>query len=232
MTISSNNLKVQPMLAKSCLLCQLPNEKAALLCQACLSYFEPIKRYCPQCRNRTPVKALCPTCLANPPHFNQLICYYYYNQPLQWLLQQFKYHQSLYLSHILSNLLLKPLQQDKIKLPQCLIPVPLHRKRMQQRGYNQANEIAKILASNLNVNLDNTSAKRLINTPAQASLEQAKRHTNVKKAFACNLLNYNHIAIVDDIVTTGSTVNSLCQAIKQTNPDIKIDIWCLARTLL
>ena len=85
------------------------------------------------------------------------------------------------------------------------------------------------VANSGKIKINHTSCIRIKNTIKQTSLLKTKRNINIKHAFRCTTLPYKHIAILDDVVTTGGTIKSLCHAIKQNNPQINIDIWCIAR---
>ena len=113
--------------------------------------------------------------------------------------------------------------------PQVIIPVPLHAKRLTERGYNQTLEIAKPIAKKLATPIDKLSIRRIKNTTPQARLDAKSRVNNVKGAFqaADKLLYYKHLAVIDDVITTGSTIKEVCSTLAPLKPN-QIDIWCLA----
>jgi ComF family protein len=117
-------------------------------------------------------------------------------------------------------------------MPEVLVPVPLSRKRYWRREYNQAQLLCDWLS--IETGIPNIAAlKRTRHTQAQTALDKQGRINNVDNAFACPIaLNYSHIAVVDDVVTTGVTMNAACNAISKTNPHIKISVWAMAVTLL
>jgi ComF family protein len=113
--------------------------------------------------------------------------------------------------------------------PDCIIPVPLHPLRLKQRGFNQALEIARPIAKKLKIPIDTTHCLRIVATLPQAAISATARKHNIKNAFIVNpLLKAKHVAIVDDVLTTGSTVTELAQRLKKSGVQ-KIDIWCCAR---
>ena len=117
-----------------------------------------------------------------------------------------------------------------MNLPEYIIPVPLHPKRIRQRGYNQATLLAKPLSKALALPLDKFQVKRTRYTPAQSQLHKKARLKNMKNAFSCKKdLPYQHVAIVDDVMTTGSTLNTLAHCLKQ-NGVSRVDVWVIART--
>jgi ComF family protein len=114
-------------------------------------------------------------------------------------------------------------------LPDLLLPVPLHYKRIAERGFNQALEIARIIAKSLQIPIDAKSCIRVRNTAAQAELKSDKRKANVARAFQCiKPIAAKHVAIVDDVVTTGNTVRELSKVLHKAGVE-RIDVWCIAR---
>ncbi|MFT6330986.1 MAG: putative amidophosphoribosyltransferase [Bermanella sp.] len=117
-------------------------------------------------------------------------------------------------------------------IPQLLIPVPLSNKRYWQRHYNQAQLLCDCLS--IATHIPNQAiVRRVKHTLAQTELNKQQRIDNVYNAFKCDLIiNAKHIAVIDDVITTGVTINAVCQAIKTRNPTIKISVWTMAITLL
>ena len=117
-------------------------------------------------------------------------------------------------------------------IPQLLVPVPLSNKRYWQRQYNQAQLLCDWLSEATHIP-NKAIVQRVIHTLAQTELDRQQRITNVQNAFKCDLiLNVSHIAIIDDVVSTGVTINAVCRAIKILNPTVKISVWTMAITLL
>ncbi len=117
-------------------------------------------------------------------------------------------------------------------IPQLLVPVPLSNKRYWQRQYNQAQLLCDWLSKSTHVP-NKAIVQRIKHTLAQTELDKQQRIKNVENAFKCDLiLNVNHIAIIDDVITTGVTINAVCRAIKIPNPTVKISVWTMAITLL
>ena len=156
----------------------------------------------------------------------------WYQDELKFLIHEFKYHQSLYLTTSLATLLRKRVQNyyQHCPLPSAIIPMPLHRKRTQQRGYNQALELSKCLSKQLNITLLNRSCQRALNTPSQSALSFKQRQSNVNKAFTAQAIAHSHVAILDDVVTSGASANALANALKQQTSSLRVDVWCLAKT--
>ncbi len=116
-------------------------------------------------------------------------------------------------------------------MPECLLPVPLHPARLSQRGYNQALVIARELQKLCGIPIDRSLCQRELETKEQALLAGNARWLNVKNAFAAisSSSELNHVALVDDVVTTGATVNELAKVL--TRIGIKtIDVWSCCRS--
>jgi ComF family protein len=117
-------------------------------------------------------------------------------------------------------------------IPQLLVPVPLSNKRYWQRQYNQAQLLCDWLSEATHIP-NKAIVQRVKHTLAQTELDKQQRITNVENAFKCDLiLNVSHIAIIDDVISTGVTINAVCRAIKILNPTVKISVWAMAITLL
>jgi len=116
-------------------------------------------------------------------------------------------------------------------LPHVILPMPLHSTRLKERGFNQAVEIARPIVNHLRLPMDVTS-QRIRATAAQSSLAGSERVANVKNAFVVKE-NFRgcHVAILDDVITTGCTVTAFSLALKKAGA-VKIDVWCCAKTLL
>ncbi|WP_421864362.1 ComF family protein [Motiliproteus sp.] len=153
-------------------------------------------------------------------------------------MQNYKHHFDGFSFAILSGLLQRHLEQQygsESPWPQRLIPVPLHPKRRLVRGFDQAAELARKLGSALSLPVDNRSCSRRLDTPQQQGLDAKQRRRNLRHAFHVDaqLLHRQgstqHIALIDDVMTTGSTAQALSVKLKRAGVQ-QIDLWCLART--
>ncbi len=165
----------------------------------------------------------------SPPNFDQAVIPYLYDQTIPFIVTQLKYHQGLHHARLMALLMLKVLQTRKDPLPQLLIPVPLHPRRYRERGFNQALEIARHLSTPLKIELAYHQCLRTRDTPHQTSLNAVERQKNLRQAFSViKPLHVNSVAILDDVVTTGTTANALAKAIK-TQGIASVEIWAFAR---
>jgi ComF family protein len=203
------------------------------LCAPCGAELRPTNAICACCALPLTVadskERICGACLQSPPPYSLVYRLADYAPPMDRLIQQLKFNQKLHLARLLATLMAKDIAQTALTLPDVLIPVPLHKQRLQQRGYNQALEIARILARTLNVKLDRHSCVRHKVTLEQTGLPAQQRKTNIKGAFHVRRdVRGKHIAIVDDVMTTGSTVAELSKALLQQGAR-RIDVWVCAR---
>ncbi len=152
---------------------------------------------------------------------------YRFEEPLRGLLHEFKYREGLYLSSFLASLIAHSVSKEALNT-QCLIPIPLHTKRLQQRGFNQAALLTKHLSNTFGIPYQLSLCKKIQHTPPQAGLTAEHRRLNLKKAFHVPPMPYQHITLVDDLLTTGSTAHALASLLKQQGV-IRVDVWCCAK---
>lgn len=225
------------LLPYHCILCGFASTRTQDLCEDCHHYFPAMPNACPQCAASLlehENKVLCGMCLKQPPPFDLTHALYLYQKPITHLIMNLKFHGTLINAKILSRHLIEKIPEWYAgkPLPQAIFPVPLHPKRLQERGFNQALEIAKPIARALKLPLDYTSCIRHKTTNAQATLSASERHANIKNAFTLlHPIPYQHIAVIDDVITTGQTMREFCSILKQ-NPLQQIDVWCCARASL
>lgn len=199
------------LLPGSCLLCKADSH-AMPLCAACASELPlPPSALCPQCAEPTTHGERCGACLKAPPHFDHTVTLFRYDFPVDQIIHALKYHHELAVAPWLGARLAERLPAAG----QYLMPLPLHPDRMRDRGFNQSMEIARALGKALNLPVDCSSLSRQRATPPQADLLPGERHKNVRGAFACATdLIGRHIVLIDDVMTTGATVNECARVLK------------------
>jgi ComF family protein len=199
------------------------------LCDACIRDLPLLGPACPRCAMPTTASQLCGQCLNKPPQQDFSFSLFSYQDPIKQLVADFKYHDKLYLAQLFADLMAKQLNHQC--LPQLLIPIPLHSIRLRQRGYNQSLELAKALSKHLIIPVSNQFITKTKNTAPQASLPFKQRKNNIQHAFS--LANKNipsHIALIDDVLTTGHTVNAAAKTLRQRGVKT-IEVWTIARTI-
>lgn len=213
----------------ACALCG-GDTRGSALCQGCLDDL-PWHRgaHCPQCALPTPMGELCGACLRHPPAFDRTRAALAYRFPADRLIPRLKYHGHLALASALATCLAGVVAEAP--RPDRVIPMPLHPARIRQRGFNHATEIARAVARPLGLTLDLDSCRRIRDTPPQQGLKHDARRRNVRGAFACSgNLAGERIAIVDDVMTTGTSLDELAAALKRAGA-AEVDCWVVARAL-
>lgn len=229
----NRGLKQLKGLQHTCPLCKEPSRQR--ICAACTEMLPRIQQQCFQCGlplefTDTSNNALrCGQCVKSPPAFDRCISPLHYGLPTSQFITQLKFQHKLYYAPVLAELLITKIEQQAEGLPECIIPVPLHKKRLRQRGFNQALEIARPIAKHYGIKLDAGCCQRVIATLPQMEQSKKARQQNIRHAFkASPIFHYKHIAIVDDVMTTGQTVNELAKLLRQHGAE-RIQIWSAAR---
>lgn len=220
------------LLSPTCILCDQPGMKHFDLCTPCFRALPREKNRCYCCAipfsDNSTKHQLCGQCQKAAPAFDNTYTPFTHQGTIRYLINQLKFNGAYKNSRILGLLLARYLAKNA-DLPELIIPVPLHPRRYRQRGFNQTYEIAKIISAQLNIPIDITSSQRVKNTPHQISLNAKERHKNIEGAFQIiNPLNVSHVAILDDVLTTGATANELAKVLKSAGIS-RVDIWVCAR---
>lgn len=217
-------------LPQRCELCAGPSG-SDLLCRACVQALPRLGTRCPVCALPTPGGEACGACLAEPPPFDATIAAFAYAFPVDRLMHAFKYHGRLALAEWCARAIGAERERRRSALPDRLIAVPLSRERQRERGYNQAFEIARLVAREWRVPLVRHGVHRVGSAPPQAVLPWAERAKNVRGAFACELpLKGLVVAVIDDVMTTGASLAELAKTLKRAGA-ARVENWVVARTL-
>lgn len=212
-----------------CGLCNQYHSNQLAICTSCIALLTPLGPSCTYCALPLPDSGfiICGRCCRKQPYVDKVITAYCFDEPLRTLLHEFKYREGLHLLTFLTSLMLQALPKEGYQT-ECLIPVPMHIKRLRHRGFNQAAELTKHLARKLNLPYDLAHCKKTLNTRPQAGLNANARQKNLRGAFQASPRNYKHITLIDDLFTTGSTANELARMLKGQGVT-RVDLWCCAR---
>lgn len=207
------------------------------MCERCLRYFPKAENYCEGCGINLVnnlANIFCGRCLSKPMPYQRSISGFWYKEPLRTLIRDYKFNQQLHLTPVLGKLMLDAIQHDyqekNLAYPAVIIPMPIHPKRLKERGYHQTHELAKVLSKKLSIPIDLKACQRTRHTTPQADLPFKERKKNVQSVFKAQKIASQHIALIDDVITTGETIASLSRALLKDNPRLIIDVWSLART--
>ena len=219
---------------RACALCDAPGKP---LCDACRRDCAcALATACPRCA--IPLYAgdgrhLCGRCLAHAPAFDASLAAATYQAPFDSLIRGLKYSARLAYAPLLADLLHQRVVAHRFHID-LLIPVPLSRDRMAARGFNQSIEIARPFARRMHTQLDTTSVLRIRDTPPQAALPFDARRKNIRGAFAVSdsrvgLLEGSTVGVVDDVMTTGSTLDEMAATLKRAGVERVVNL-VVART--
>ena len=222
---------------QTCLICDECTESAENVCNVCETELPWLMEQCERCALPLPMDGLlCGQCQKHPPAFNQVVAPWTYSFPIDTLISRFKHQARWPLGHMLARLLTQHLQHrfDNAELsrPDCLLPVPMARKRLRERGFNQALMVARWLSAALDIPHNEHLLLRPHETVAQQDLDAKTRTRNLLNAFALapgTQVAGQHLALVDDVLTTGATAHALARLLVAAGAR-QVDVYCLART--
>lgn len=224
-------------LPTACVLCGAAAETDNLnLCDACLHDLPILPHHCPQCAHFLPANGKntphCGHCQQQSPPFHRTFALFPYQFPIISLITRLKFQHQLDHAALFGRLLVRQIRQHWYRddrLPDLILPVPLHTSRLRERGFNQAHEIARPVGRTLGIPIDRQNVIRQKMTAAQRQLPAKQRKLNIQDAFRVNrMYTGQHLAVIDDVITTGQTVSELCRLLR-LHGACKIDVWCVAR---
>ncbi len=225
-----------------CMLCHSPGPE--LICTTCIDKFNTPNAVCSVCgvdlpyitHTRTPVNNVCGQCLSNKPPFHSCVFPFYYSQPLLKLIIKLKFGDDLLLTKWFATMIVTSLEANhSATTPDCLVPIPLHSAHTRERGYNQSYLIAKQLSRQLNIPVYKRALQRTKATPMQSGLNRIQRTHNLKGAFLLDKAQFSeslrgqHIGLVDDVITTASTMHAAALSLRTIKPS-KITLLAIAKT--
>lgn len=220
------------LLPSHCLLCHAAS-KNNIVCPACAAELPVLApTHCPHCLETTSYGERCGRCLAQPPFFDGVFATYAYAFPLDKLVQAYKYQQQLALAGWFAAQLADLLAPQQAEHDwTTLIPLPLHRRRLAERGFNQALEIARPLSKRLGIPCAANGLARIRAGAPQASLPLKERLHHLRGAFACPRdYRQQRVLLLDDVLTSGSTANECARVLKQRGA-ASVHVAVIARAL-
>ena len=233
---SAGRAVTDALLPQNCVLCGLPSGSAPV-CSDCAATFPSLSSpACPRCA--LPLSASfspeCPDCRHHRPGFNSAIAVWSYGFPIDTLIRDFKYGHHLYLANFFGRHLAVTLeahwQVHPDNIPDLILPLPLHPNRLKSRGFNQAAEITRQTARQLNLPWAHDRLLRLHDTASQAGLRRDARWANLRGAFACPTpVTDLKILLIDDVLTTGASLSACADVLRHAGAR-QIDVAVLART--
>ncbi len=215
------------VLTAHCLLCENP-APARGVCDACWIELPWLTGPgCQRCAHPLPTPGICGRCLAEPPHFDHVFAATRYRFPVDGVIQSCKYGGRLSTIRALTAMLIrcKPPQTELI------VPMPLSPQRLRERGFNQALELARAVASSIHAPVDAALCVKTRETLPQTRLPWKERRKNIRGAFVVlGDVTGRHVAVIDDVLTTGATLNELARNLKHAGA-ASVTGWVVARTV-
>ncbi|AEY00016.1 comF family protein [Oceanimonas sp. GK1] len=221
-------LQSGPLWWGQCLLCRQDCHDTTLLCRHCRSDLPVLAHPCPGCGHPLPVAdAHCGRCQKRPPPWQRMQVLAPFEAPFSRLVHDLKYHRRMLNGRLLGQLLSERLAPP---WPEAVLPVPLHWWRRLRRGYNQAEELARGLNPAPAIRTDRHLLHRVRATASQTHLNKAERRRNLKGAFTAAPCPYRHVALLDDVITTGATMAELTRLLHAQGVE-RVEVWAVCRTL-
>jgi ComF family protein len=214
---------------QSCVLCGtgIFQRRWATACPACWSKLEPVPRpFCPQCGMPAPViEGLCGACRRGDHAFDFARSLFLFTDPMRGILHHLKYSGRVSLAVPLGRQLREHIVDEEFRA-RVVLPVPLHRSRERERGFNQA----ELLARHLGLPVDCSILRRRKNTPSQTGLSRSQRAINLSAAFEVRGPAPECALVVDDVYTTGSTLHEIAKTLKRAGTS-RVEVLTVARVL-
>ncbi len=218
------------VLPQTCFLCGSTCEN--LLCSACYEDLPFPQHACAVCACALPEEIdICARCMQQAVHFDSVRTALRYAYPANALMRAAKYRENFTLLHYLGQLMATAFAQQPH--PDVLLPVPSHPRTLRARGFNQAVELAKVISHSCRIPLAREVAFCVRHKRQQVDLSAQARKANVRGAFRVGALpeNWRHLVLVDDVVTTGATVDELARMCRLAGAQ-RVDVWCCMRNEL
>lgn len=227
------------ILPSICIVCGQSANRQFSICRDCDDELPRMGECCRRCgiefEGRLSHNSCCASCRLTPPAFESCNAAFPYVSPINKLVADFKFSARFDIGYSLSRVLARKFNAHyrETNKPDFLLPVPAHRSRLSERGFNQALEICNVLSSHSRVPSLHSALRKVRNTQPQTSMASAAaRRGNLHNAFTVNradsLEGARHIALVDDVVTTMATVEAVSRLLR-AQLGCRVDVWCLAR---
>ena len=222
---------------QACALCDA--EDRAAICSSCASSLlrPDVAQSCPVCASPARLGQVCGQCLRAAPQFDATVTAFHYVYPLDRLVQSFKFRADLKLAAFFADVLTASVSAHYRALainalPTVVVALPLAHRRLRERGFNQAALLADGVARRLNLPAAHDAMLRIRETQPQSGLTREARIKNIRGAFDCSTsLDGRHVAIVDDVMTTGATLSEAAKVLKRAGA-VRVDAWVLSRAVM
>jgi ComF family protein len=222
----------QVLWPSTCVLCRSTAQPLLDICMPCAVDLPANPSACPRCAlplQHTHASTLCGRCQRHSPKFDVSVVPYRYAYPIDHLIQRLKFGNQVSCGRVCGTLFANAWLARRAQKPEIILPVPLGTRRYRMRGYNQAHELARAISRGIKVPVRTDLLERVRETTEQLGLKRKERRRNVRGAFELTAeLTAKRIAIIDDVVTTGSTVNEIARVLRRAGAQ-HIEVWAIAR---
>jgi ComF family protein len=227
--LTSANRLLRHAPAQACMACGQALREESALCGKCLGDLPLVRNPCGGCGLPLAVAApRCAACLRQPWHFHRCRIPFVYAAPVDVLIRRMKFDSDLRAARLLGRLMAAQFAHERVHAD-CIVPVPLHPRRLVARGYNQSLLLAGQIADAMRIPLLRSACVRIRATLPQTGVEAVARRSNVRGAFAApECVNGLRIALVDDVMTSGQTAEAAALALKKAGA-ASVSLWACAR---
>jgi len=224
-------VNLRSKIKQQCILCAGKDTSGTGICQACIADLARSRYRCPKCALPLTysTEANCSRCQQKPPTYQQCFSCLDYDFPISQLLSQIKHNNHPEWIPALATLMSNQPPPSEITQNAQLIPVPMHRTQLNERGFNQAEILSRHLSKATGITTNCNIVKKVKNTQKQKELSSTQRKRNLAGAFESKPIDGGTFIIIDDVMTTGATVNELTRTLLNQGAD-RVYIWVLART--
>lgn len=224
-----SNIIQSSLYPSTCFICDQQGYNELDLCLHCLQDLRSATLCCIICDiELTSKSSICGRCLKTTPSFDRITSLYQYEGIAQFLIQSLKFQAKHNCARTMGKLMAQHIKTLD-RTPDALMAVPLHSQRLKERGFNQSELIAQHIHEEIGTPLIHHYLKRVVNTTSQTTLKASERRKNLRNAFSYNpIKNIKSVAIIDDVVTTGSTANEIAKTLKKQGVH-HVEIWAFAR---
>lgn len=212
-----------------CFICRTKTKQ--VVCVDCLQQLTQLGCRCMTCALPLieTTDTQCGQCILSPPSLDLILTAYAYTAPLRFLIHHFKYHEGYFLTPVLTELLLDALPENY--KTDCIVPVPMHTKRLRERGFHHTLWLAKALSKKTRIPVDASCCVKIKHTINSAQLSAKARQKNTEDSYLVYSSSYRHVTLVDDLTTTGETANNIATLLKKNGVET-VSLWCVAKTLM
>ena len=212
---------------QDCLLCAGASAES-VVCRECAICLPILATACVCCAAPLPQPGICGECQRHPRSFDAALAAFEYRFPVDRLVHRFKFAGDLAVGRWLALQLLERVRAES--RPDLIVAPPLTPARLRERGFNQALEIGKVVGRRLGVRCAIGALAKIRDTAPQPGLSRRERRANLRRAFRCDHeFSGEHVALVDDVMTTGATADALARVLRAAGAG-RVSVWAVART--